>query len=43
MSPVDVAVCVMQDLPTVEAFLAQGVVPSEEAVALAEKATPIMR
>lgn len=43
LSAMDLACCVPQWIPTVEAFLAHGVVPSEEALHLAVQDTPIMR
>jgi len=43
MTAVDLACCVSRHIPTLEAFLEAGVRPSEPALALAERAVPIMR
>lgn len=43
MTAVDLACCVAQWIPNVEVFRKYGALPSEEALALAERDTPIMR
>lgn len=43
LTAVDLACCVARHIPTVEAFVERGVVPSERALSLAEHAVPIMR
>ncbi len=43
LTAVDLACCVSRHIPTVEAFVERGVVPSPAALALAEHAVPIMR
>lgn len=43
LTAVDLACCVARDIPTVEAFVQRGVLPSPMALRLAEHAVPLMR
>ena len=43
LTAVDLACCVARDIPTLEAFVERGVLPSPAALSLVEHAVPLMR